>query len=205
VDSTSTTSRQQLRDSAGLGLLELLIGLTLALCLALAVAPLLTSLQKSGVEEADRTVQTLQARVAFGRFEQDMRLAGAAGSLFPTSGAVLEAGESRVVLLVRREPDSVPILVEWELTEHSLMRRWGPCPPTRPKVFGTSMFIDNKTMLEGVQGGSRLVFLVGEEEADSPLKKAALVRVDRIALELRTSPPGQRGSIRLSTMARVGR
>ena len=200
----STTSRQ-LGGSSGLGLLELLLGLTLALCLALAVAPLLTSLQKSGVEEADRTVQTLQARVAFGRFEQDMRLAGAAGSLFPTSGAVLEASQSRVVLLVCREPDSDPILVEWELTEDSLIRRWGLCPATRPEAFGTSMFVDHKTMLEGVRTGSRLVFLVGEGELEPPLKKAELARVDRIALQLRTGLPGRRGSARLTTMAKVGR
>ena len=202
---TSISRRLSCRAASGFGVIEVVLGLFLALCLALAVAPLLTSLQRTGVEQADRSVQAVQARVAFGRFERDMRLAGGSGCPFPTSGALLEAGVSRVILLVPSEVDSTPIIVEWEITGSNLMRRWGPCPSTRPGVFTTSLFVDNKTMLEGVRTGSHLSYLIGERIVVAPLARAELAAVDKVVLELWAAPSGLSSPAIIRTTGRVGR
>ena len=51
----------------GFSLIEILLGLSLALCLALGVAPLWTSFQALGVREGDETIWALQGRVAAAR------------------------------------------------------------------------------------------------------------------------------------------
>jgi Tfp pilus assembly protein PilW len=58
----------------GFSVVELLVGLALALCLATAAAPLWLSLESAGVQEAERTVQWLQGRVALARLERDLWL-----------------------------------------------------------------------------------------------------------------------------------
>ncbi len=190
---------------SGFGVIELVLGLSLALCLAVAVGPLVTSLQKEGVEQADRSVQALQARVALARFERDMRLAGGSGCPFPSSGALLEAGASRVVLLVPRQLGSAPIIVEWEITGSKLMRRWGACPSTRPAVYATSLFVDSKTMLEGVHPGSHLSYLVGQRAVVPPLGRSQLAAVDKVVLELLVAPLGLEHPAPITTAGRVGR
>ena len=201
----STSRRPPCCAASGLGVIEVLLGLSLALCLALAVAPLLTSLQRTGVEQADRSVQAVQARVALARFERDMRLAGGSGCPFPTSGALLEAGASRVVLLVPPQFDATPIMVEWEIAGSRLMRRWGECPPTRPVVFTTSLFVDSKTMLEGVREDSHLSYLIGERVVAPPVGLSELAKVDKVVLELLAAPSGLESPLCITTTGRVGR
>jgi hypothetical protein len=124
---------------------------------------------------------------------------------FPAAGPVLGAGPSKVIVLVAVEAGQPPVLVEWELTGASLMRRWGPCTSARPELLGTSLFVDHKTMLEGVLDGSRFGFFLGYQEMDHPLALDELARLDRIELELVTAPLGQGEQSRISTAARVGR
>ena len=189
----------------GFSVIELLLGLALALCLALAIAPLITSTVSLGKGEADRVLQTVQARVACARFERDLRLAGPAGCPFAVSGALLAAGPTKVVVLAPTQGEPVPQLVEWEISGTNLMRRWGLCPSLRPSVFANSLFLDHKTMLEGVRAESRFVFSVGGREVAHALTEAQLERVDRVVLSLRATPVGESGVESIVTVARVGR
>ncbi len=61
---------------AGFSVIELLLGLTLSLCLALGLAPVWVSFQAVAATEGDRTVWLAQARVATARLEKDLRVAG---------------------------------------------------------------------------------------------------------------------------------
>jgi prepilin-type N-terminal cleavage/methylation domain-containing protein len=170
---------------AGFTLIELLIGLSLALCLALGVAPLWVSSQSVGVREADETVWTLQGRVAGARLERDLRVAGSQGSSFPVSGAVLQATSTQVVFLFAALGEASPTLVEWELVGGTLMRRWGPCPATRPNTFNHSLYSDNKTMLENLDTSrSTFSYWVAGLAVAPPVTTTDVPLVDGVRLEL---------------------
>ena len=186
-------------------MVELLVGLALALCLAAAAAPLWLSLESTGVREGDRTVQWLQGRVAVARLERDLRLASAGGCPFAVSGPLLEAAADQVVFLERARPGAAPILVEWELVGGALMRRWGDCPATRPSSHRHSLFKDHKTMLEGVRPGSAFSYVIEGVETLEPAGGNDLVSVEAVVLTLRTDVAGELGSVRVATTARVGR
>ncbi|MGI5939529.1 MAG: prepilin-type N-terminal cleavage/methylation domain-containing protein [Thermoleophilia bacterium] len=191
--------------SSGFSLIEVLLALALTLCLAVAIAPLMTSLQSVGVEQTDRSIQALQARVAFARFERDLRLAGGGDCPFPTSGALLEAMPSQVVFVVPTPVESAPILVEWEIAGSRLMRRSGPCPRTHPGLFVPGLFSDNKTMLEGVGAGSGFSYRIGSRVLEPPLTAQERAVVDTIALDLRVAPSSLGKLQPLATVGRVGR
>lgn len=170
---------------AGFSLIEILLGLSLALCLALGVAPLWVSSQSLGVREGDETIWVLQARVAVARFEKDLRLAGAQNCPFATGAAVLQATPSQVVLLVPASGSTAPLLVEWERVNGSLMRRWGACPAGLPSTFNHALYADNKTMLENVDTTqSRFTYLVAGCATAAPLSGTDLPLVDAIAVDL---------------------
>ena len=59
---------------SGFTLVELMVGLSIAVCLAAALVSVWLSYQNKGDGEADSTVWYLQARVAAARFERDLRL-----------------------------------------------------------------------------------------------------------------------------------
>jgi Tfp pilus assembly protein PilW len=126
-----------------LSLIEILLGLSIALSLALAVAPVWVSFQSLGVREGDETIWALQGHVAGARLERDLRLAGSRHCPFSTAGMILQATASQVVLLVASSDESAPLLVEWELVNGSLMRRWGTCPSILPSTFGHYLYSDN--------------------------------------------------------------
>jgi len=184
---------------------ELLVGLALALCLAAAAAPLWLSLERAGTREGDRTVQWLQGRVAVARLERDLRLASGVGCRFPVNGPLLEATADQAVFLERTQPGESPILVEWELAGGALMRRWGDCPATRPSWYRHSLFRDHKTMLEGVRPGSAFSYVVDGVETPGPVIGAGLWSVDAVVLTVRADVEGERGLVRVATIARVGR
>lgn len=186
-------------------MVELLVGLALALCLAAAAAPLWLSLERAGTQEGDRTVQWLQGRVAVARLERDLRLASAGGCLFAVSGPLLEAAADQVVFLERARPGAAPILVEWELVGGALMRRWGDCPATRPSSYRHSLFRDHKTMLEGVRAGSAFSYVIEGVETSGPVIGAGLESVDAVILTVCADVEEERGSVRVATTARVGR
>jgi type II secretory pathway pseudopilin PulG len=189
----------------GFSIIELILGLALTVCLAVAVAPLWLSLQGTGVREGDRTVRLLQARVAVARFERDLRLASAAGCPFSLTAPILEASPSQVVFLERPTAGAALILVEWEIANGTLMRRRGACPVARPAVFSHSLFVDHKTMLEGVKSGSVLAYLEGDVRLDPSGGVVDLARVDGVMLELETSAEGANSSVHVSALGRVGR
>ena len=190
---------------AGFSAIELILGLALTICLAMAVAPLWLSLQTTGVREGDQTLRLLQARVAVARFERDFRLASAAGCPFSLSSPILEASSSQVVFLQRPTVGAAPILVEWEIVNGTLMRRRGPCPAARPSVFSHSLFVDHKTMLEGVIPGSVLVYFTGSAPVDAPADVIDLTSIDRIMLELQTAAEGANAPVHATARGRVGR
>jgi len=191
-------------------LVELLVALALSVSLAMAVAPLWISLMSTGTRETDRTIWLLQERVAAARFERDLRLAGAEGCLFPVAGALLEASGSQVVLLERAADCSAPVIVEWEITRGSLMRRWGACPTRRPVTFQHSLYEDNKTMLEQVGAGSLFTYIVEGVERPAPIAETDLASVETVVLHLYAGGavgPLTSGAtaIELTTYARVSR
>ena len=205
-----TSKRQPDSFGAGFTLVELLVALALSVSLAMAVAPLWISLMSTGTRETDRTVWLLQQRVAAARFERDLRLAGAEGSLFPVAGALLEASGSQVVLLERAADGSAPVIVEWEITRGSLMRRWGTCPTRRPVAFQHSLYEDNKTMLEQVGTRSSFTYVVEGVERPAPISETDLASVETVILRLYAGGavgPVTDGAtaIELTTYARVSR
>jgi hypothetical protein len=205
---TSEGCRSGRRDagaSAGFSVIELILGLTLTLCLAMAVAPFWLSLRNIGLREGDQTVRLLQGRVAVARLERDLRLASAAGSPFPLSAPVLEASASQVVFLERPAIDATPVLVEWEIANGALMRRRGAVPAARPVVFSHNLFVDHKTMLEGIEAGSAFTYVVRGVRADPSVSAVDEAGVDEVVLELRTVADGATGPLPVMAVGWVGR
>ena len=189
----------------GFSLIELLLGLSLALCLALSLAPVWVSFQALGAREADDTVWALQGKVAGARLEKDLRQAGFQTCSFPAAGSVLQATDTQVVLLVASPGSQEPVLVEWELVGGSLMRRWGDCPATCPPTFAHSLYLDSKTMLENVDAGrSGFSYRVAGREA-SEVAAADLGLVDGVSFRVVERGGSAAGDAGVSAYARVGR
>jgi prepilin-type N-terminal cleavage/methylation domain-containing protein len=190
---------------SGFTLIELVLGLSLAVILALAVAPLWMSLQGGSAREGDQTLRFLQGRVAASRFERDLRLASAADCPFPLTAPIVEATGSRVVFVTRPVNGVDSIMVEWEIVRGSLMRRWGPCPSTRMVALAGSVYRDNKTMLEGVRSESSFSYVVDGTSLVAPSSEADLAAIEKVVLDLRAGSTGARSAVRVVSEARVGR
>jgi prepilin-type N-terminal cleavage/methylation domain-containing protein len=189
----------------GFTLIELLVGLAIALSLACAIAPLWLSLERAGASEAERTISQVQGRVATARLERDLRLAGAAGCLFLTTCPILEASPSQVVFLERGAQGTAPAIIEWEIANGSLMRRVGRCPASRPSAFAHSLYDDNKTMLEQLQPGSKLAYVVDGVNVSGSVTAGDLGLVDSVVLNIVADPSPGPGDVQISTIARVAR
>jgi hypothetical protein len=178
--------------SSGLGLsglprggftaLELLVGTSLALMLILAVAPLATAMQAGGTREADRTIAVMQGRVAVARLERDLRMATAGNSNFAVEGPILEASSKQVVFLGVTGGSSGLCLIEWEVVGSTLMRRWTPCPATKPMSYSHALYVDNKSMLEGLAGDTRFVYLANGVMKSGNLRSCELASVQGLTL-----------------------
>lgn len=175
--------RQDEKWQLGFTLIELLVGITLTVLLVLGTSPLLLAVQGAGVKEADRTIVMLQGRVAAFRLERDLRSASAGGSEFTTDGAVLEATPRQVVFLSRVPHTESLCIVEWEIVGTSLMRRWGPCPDMRPGHFSHSLYVDNKTMLEGLAEDAHFVYWTGGQRLEESVSSDNLVFIERVSLQ----------------------
>jgi hypothetical protein len=200
--STSRPSRSP--RLAGVGLLELVLAVSLALLVATAGLALWVSVERAGARGADQTIQVIQSRVALARFEQDLRLASAMDCPFLAGGAVLEATADRLVVLTRGASEETLRLVAWEVVGTRLMRRWRECPPSRPATFPPSLFLDSKTMVEGLGMDSHFAFVVAGHPSDSGVPSSHLELIDSVTLVLRTNE-GEHGTGCVSTTAQVGR
>ncbi|MCL5736202.1 MAG: hypothetical protein M1274_11540 [Actinobacteria bacterium] len=167
----------------GFTAIELLIGLSLTLCIALAGLALWESLDRTGTAASDGMIRLLQGRVAVTRLSRDLRLASGQGCQFKTSGPLLEAKSNQIVVLSKASESGLSLMVEWELVQGNLMRRKGDCPLSRPGAFTHSLFSDHKTMLEGLKTGSRFRFFASGIEEQAPVAVADLGRIDEIRLE----------------------
>lgn len=203
--SISTSDTAVLARSKGFTLIELLVGLALALMITVAGSSLWFSLENAGARETDRTVRSLQGRVAGARLERDLRLASAAGCPFSVSSPILEASASQVVFLERGSADGTPTLVEWEIVNGALMRRWGNCPAIWPSVYKHALFLDHKTMLEDVAPGSSFKYMVGGMLTPAPIPRERLDTIDAVVLDVRSVPVGGEAAVQVRTAARVAR
>ena len=204
MSSTCTSESPRRGHSWGFTVVELLIGLVIAGCLAGALAPVWLSLQRAGETESDRGIWYLQSRVALARFERDLRISGAGGCHFPVAGSVLEATPSQLVILSKAAEQSVPVIVEWEMVKGTLMRRWGPCPEAMPSGFRHSIYSDSKTMIENLDAGSSFSFFADGVRVTPPLDTCELVSIDSVFLDLRGGSFTRPGGVNVSTVGRVG-
>lgn len=186
-----STSSAHRCEEGGFSFVELLVGLALILCISMAALALWRSVEATGGANGDRMVRLVQGRVAVARLERDVRLATAKACPFPVTGPVLRADKDQVVLLTRSNPTGELQLVEWEVVGENLMRRRGPCPPSLPASFVHTLYADNKTMLEGVTGESRLRYLAGGVEIYPPVPQSLLFEVDEVELVVRASVAGR--------------
>jgi len=157
---TSRVRAADRRGAQGFTVLELLVGMALTVGLAMTVSPLVLSSQQAGLRDADRVVMMMQGRVAAARFEKDLRSATAVDCSFHATGPVLQATPGQLVILGRGDEQSECRMIEWEIDGGRLMRRWGPCPPTRPGEYSHSLYADHKTMVAGLSGDACLSYLV---------------------------------------------
>jgi hypothetical protein len=170
------------RSRGGFTVLELLVGISLALMLTLALAPLLTGMQAGGGREADRVIAVLQGRVAAARLERDLRMATAGNSNFVVEGPILEASPKQVVFLGVTGGSSGLCLIEWDVVGSTLMRRWTPCPVARPASFAHVLYVDNKSMLEGLAEDTRFDYLVNGAMRSGTLGTSELPSVQGVTL-----------------------
>jgi type II secretory pathway pseudopilin PulG len=209
VGSTSTSSASSAesrhRGVGGFSLVEVLVALSLAVCLAMAIAPLWTTLEGNASAEGDKMIALVQSRVAIARLQRDLRLANASGCLFGASGPVLCATASQVVFLEPAETTETPVVVEWELVGGSLMRRSGPCPTARSLTFPHSLYTDHKTMLERVSSGSSFQYLVDGCRSDGAVAAEDLAGVECVFLDAAVGALGAHGEVQVATAAWVGR
>lgn len=189
----------------GFTAVELLLGVVLTVTLALGLAPVVSTIDQMGTLEADRSVRLIQSRVAVARLERDLRMATAGGCSFAVEGAILEATPSQVVFLARRVGVEGLSIVEWEIVGPSLMRRWGPCPSEMPDSFLNSVYVDNKTMLEGLGGDASFTFVVGGVVRGDKVQEADLCRVSSVTLQGAGEDASGKWSPLVDCDARVGR
>jgi hypothetical protein len=205
VTSTCISRPRAKEWSGGFSAIELLIGLSLTVCLALTVCPLWTHIERAAAARTDMSVALVQSRVAVARLESDMRLSSAANCRFAAPGPILEASSSQVVFLEPAGAGMDPVLVEWEFSGGALMRRRGVCPVLRPVGFGHSLYLDHKTMLERLAPGGTFSYLVNGTTVAGPLPVSALAGVEAVILDARLRAVGGPGWIDVSTVAWVGR
>lgn len=133
---------------------ELLVGLAVTVVLVLALAPVWVGLERRGVLWNERMIVSLQMRVAAARLERDLRMASAEGCAGLTAPALLKASPRELIIVTRSAASGQPEIVEWEFAENGLMRRRLPWPGYLPHPIGHQIYIDHKTMLEGVEEGT---------------------------------------------------
>jgi len=191
--------------TSGFTIMELVVGVSLALLLALGVGPLVLFIQSSGSLEGDRSVAFMQGRVSGARLERDLRTASAEDCPFKVDGPVLQANDRQVVFLSRCSDDETLVMVEWEVVGSRLMRRWAACPTQKPLSFVHSLYVDNKTMLEGVGSDATFAYALDGGSSLAEVTERDLSKVAVVSLSCRGSDRNGTWSTLAEVKARVGR
>jgi len=167
----------------GFSLIELMVAVTLSVLLALAVAPLWIGLQRNSQDGFDRLLDAGRFQVVAARFERDLRLVAPENDLRSRGALVLQAGERQITFVTQAVDGSGLEVVSWEVVGGSLMRRRRPYDPTAGAGVLPGSYSDNKTMVEGLAGGT-LHFEFGYGDFSPNLGVPLLRRVERVRLEL---------------------
>jgi hypothetical protein len=85
------------------------------------------------------------------------------------------------------------------------MRRWGPCPGSRPAQYGHGLYVDNKTMLDNLEGDSAFAYIVNGAVVSGPVATQDLPGIEAVILTALTAVRSGQGTVESSTTARVAR
>ncbi|MHB1343359.1 MAG: prepilin-type N-terminal cleavage/methylation domain-containing protein [Thermoleophilia bacterium] len=189
--------------SDGFTLLEVLVALVLSLVILLGTAPLWVTTVRTGVASQELLVDVERWRVVSARLERDLRMASAAGIKGLGCVPLLEATPSRLVLVTRSAGGPEPEIVAWEFAGGSLMRRRMPVPAEGPSPT-ISGFPDNKTMLEGVDGGV-FFYSMGGLGLGTNLSTEDLTLVDAVEVTCSVTAGGRARGVGVTGAAGLGR
>lgn len=164
--------------------MELIVYLGLVAALAASVLPLWVIVQTRASAASDRMIQVVAARVVAARFERDLRVASAAGLAGGDCSPLLSGTAQEVVTITRTQDASGLELVEWEIVGSRLMRRRGPWPGSVPSPITHALYLDHKTMLEGLAPGSHFAYRSATATLPVPLPTEDLARVTAVGLHL---------------------
>jgi hypothetical protein len=138
------------------------------------------------------------------RCAAQQRQCGSLGVAYSVEGPILSALPGEVDLLLPGDADTPSRIVEWEVVSGKLMRRWGPTTMTRPDEISHSLFVDNKSMLEGL-GECAFTYRLADGRTVSTASGDELGRVEAVVLTGRVVDVRSRLSSTVRSEASVGR
>lgn len=195
------------RRQQGFTLMEMLVGLAMGVAVILAFTPVWLGLERREAAWNDRLITLLQSRVAAARLERDLRLASTLDCSGLVGGPLLQCTPGAVVVVTREGASAGPEIVKWEFVDGVLMRRRLAWPGFVPDPLKNGVFLDNKTMLEGLAEAHFHCF-VGAAEVPMPLAADVRDLVDLVEVEghfAAVQPHGGGTGTTFSWRARVGR
>jgi prepilin-type N-terminal cleavage/methylation domain-containing protein len=189
--------------SDGFTLTEMVVALALSIIIVSTVCSLWIGFVARNVDTQERLVSLQRWRVVTARLERDLRLATAEGLADRACAPILEATSGRVTLVTRSIDGAGIEIVAWEIIGGALMRRRSPLPSdgSSPAV---GVFVDSKTMLEGLRSGS---FRYGSGAAVLEIapQSDVLSRIDTIELRCSIGVGLQGGGDNVAIVGLVGR
>lgn len=189
--------------SEGFSLVEVLVALCLSLVIMMGISAVWVTTVRTGVGSQELLVEVQRWRVVAARMERDLRVASADGVPGLCGSPLLEASPTRLVMVTRPTSDGALEIVAWEFVNGVLMRRRTPLPTEGPPV-SIGGFRDNKTMLEGVEGGV-FSYAAGAFPLGDTVSSAALRSVDAVAVACSVTAGDIRRRVAVSGGAGVGR
>ena len=138
---------------SGFSLTEVVVGLAITLLLLAASVPLWIGVQHSTSLRSERLLDLSRWQVVQARLERDLRLARPGSLESDPTGLLLLREARRVVVLTQAVWGEGLEVVCWESAGGSLMRRRRPYDPLVGVGAVPGVFLDSKTMLEGLRSG----------------------------------------------------
>lgn len=189
--------------SEGFSLVEVLVALCLSVVILMGISALWVATVRTGLGSQETLIEVQRWRVVSARMERDLRVASADGVSGLSGSPLLEASPTRLVMITRSTSDEGLEIVAWEFVNGVLMRRRAPLPVAGPPV-SIGGFRDNKTMLEGVEGGV-FSYAAGAFPLGGTVSSAALRSVDAVAASCSVTAGDTRRRVTVSGGAGVGR